>query len=171
MYGEEFPGAMLNGELPAFFFHFSVGPVLELFEEGGFDYGEGDADAAFVADPHEAGFGQEEDVAFGQHEAHVEESRETERLFQAVETHAAGAEVASLHADFFSLRLPDRDRSLAAGAEKFLLLVADEAQRGGALSRSKVDVVFLELAAEGTAGDAELFGGDSALATGTLEGR
>src|ERR1035438_4116789 len=68
MYGEEFPGAMLNGELPAFFFHFSVGPVLELFEKGGFDYGEADADAAFVADPHEAGFGQEEDVAFGQHE-------------------------------------------------------------------------------------------------------
>jgi hypothetical protein len=45
---------------------------LELLEEGRFDYGEADADAAFVADPHEAGLGLEEDFAFGQEEADIE---------------------------------------------------------------------------------------------------
>ncbi len=60
------------GEFPAFFFHLAVGPVLELFEEGRFDHSEADADAAFLADPHEAGFRLEEDFALGQHEADVE---------------------------------------------------------------------------------------------------
>ncbi len=122
--------------------------MLELFEEGGFDYGEADADAPFVADPHQAGLGLEKDFAFGQKEADIEQSRETQRVLQTVEAHASGAEVHSLHVDFFSLRIPDGDRNLNPCAKKFLLLVADEAERGGAFSGSKVDVVFLELAAK-----------------------
>ena len=162
--------AALRREFPPFFLHLSVCPVLELFEQGGFYDGEADADAAFVADPHEPGFGLEKDFAFGQDEADVEQSRETQRLFEAIESHAAGAEVDSLHADFFSLRIPDGDRNLNSGAEEFLLLVADESQRGCAFSGSEVDVVFLQLAAKGAAGDAELLGGESALAAGALEG-
>src|SRR6202011_5545282 len=80
----------LRGEFPAFVFHFAIGPMLEFFEEGGFDYGEADTDAAFVADPHQAGFGLEEDFAFWKDETYIEQSGETQGIFDAVEPHAAG---------------------------------------------------------------------------------
>jgi len=41
-------------EVPAFFLHPAVGPVLEFLEQGGLDHGEANADAAAFADPHEA---------------------------------------------------------------------------------------------------------------------
>jgi hypothetical protein len=62
----------LGGEVPAFFFHLAVGPVLELFEERRFDHCEADADAAFLADPHKTRFRLEEDIGLGQHEADVD---------------------------------------------------------------------------------------------------
>src|SRR5580704_2953937 len=141
-----------------------------MFEESGLDYGKADADAAFVTDPHEASLRLEQNFTFRQKEAHIEQSRETQRLVHAIEAHAAGAQIDTLHADFIASRIADGNRSLHARAEKLLLLVADEAQGGGVFSGSEVDVVFLELAAQRAAGDTELFGGESALAAGSLEG-
>ena len=44
---------LLGGEFPTFFFHLMVGPMLKLLEQGRFDHGKADADAAFLADPRD----------------------------------------------------------------------------------------------------------------------
>ena len=76
--------AVLGGKLPAFFFHFLVRPVLQVFEEGGFDHSEANPDAALIADPHEASFCQKNNLAVGQDEAYIQRAGEAQRLFEAV---------------------------------------------------------------------------------------
>src|SRR5580658_771809 len=70
-------GNGLGGKLPSFFFHFAVGPVLQLFEQGRFDHGKADADPAFFAHPHQPGLGLEHNFAVRQNEANVEQSSES----------------------------------------------------------------------------------------------
>src|ERR1700683_908381 len=65
---------LFTREFPAFIFHFLVGPALELFEEGGLDDGEADADTAFVAYPDHAGFRLKYGLAFGKSETQVQQS-------------------------------------------------------------------------------------------------
>src|ERR1700722_754463 len=159
----------LRREIPALFSHFLVAPVLELLKDGGLDDRETDANAFFVANPHEAGFGLELNVALGQKEAHIQKPGEAQRFGEAVETHASGAEVHALDADFLAFGIPHGDRNLDAGAEEFLLFAADGSERGRAAALCEVDVVLLQFAAERAAGNAELFGGESALAAGALQ--
>src|SRR3981081_1492882 len=116
-----------GGELPAFFFHFPVGPVLELFEERGFDDREPDADPAFVAHPHKASLRLEEVFAFGKDEAYIEKSGEAERFVKAVQSHPPGAEVNPINADLVAFGIPQGDGKLNAGPKKLLLLGTDEA--------------------------------------------
>src|SRR3984957_707464 len=92
-----------------------------------------------------------------------------QRFGEAVEAHASGAEVHALHADFLAFGVSHGDRNLDARAEKLLLFVADGSERGCATALREVDVVLLQLAAEGAAGNAELFGCESALTAGTLQ--
>src|SRR5580700_5270098 len=159
----------LRREIPAFFSHFLVAPVLELLEDGGLDDRETDANAFFVADPHKAGFGLELNVALGQKEAHIQKPGEAQRFGEAVEAHASGAEVHALDTDFLAFGVPHGDGNVDARPEELLLFVADRSERGGATTLREVDVVLLQLAAEGAAGNAELFGGESALTPGALQ--
>src|SRR5580658_228219 len=160
---------VLRREIPAFFSHFLVAPVLELLEDGGLDDGEADADPLFVADPHEAGFGLKGNVALGQNEAHIQKTGEAQRLGEAVEAHASGAEVYALDTDFLAFGVPHGDGNLDARAEELLLFVADRSEQDGATSLREVDVVLLQLAAKRAAGNAELFGGESALTPSALQ--
>jgi hypothetical protein len=46
----------LRGEVPAFFPHFAIAPLLKLFKQSGFDYGKANTDAPLIAHPHDARF-------------------------------------------------------------------------------------------------------------------
>src|SRR6202789_1887350 len=113
-------GWCLGWEVPAFFSHFLVAPMLKLLEDGGLDDGEADPDALFVADPHEAGFGLKGNVALGQNEAHIQKTGEAQRLGEAVEAHASGAEVYALDTDFLAFGVPYGDGNLDARPEELL---------------------------------------------------
>src|SRR4029077_15755866 len=92
----------------------------------------------------------------GERETHVEQAGKLHRFFQAIQPHAAGAEVHALDTHFIALLVLQRNGNLDAGAEEFLLLEADESQRVRSIGRIYVDVVFLQLSAERAARDAEL---------------
>lgn len=51
-----------DGQFPTFVLHLFVCPMLELFEERGFDHGEAQSDTALVADPYNARFGMKSNV-------------------------------------------------------------------------------------------------------------
>src|SRR4029077_18563656 len=137
----EIDSTELDREFPAFFFHLLVGPMLQLLKKRRFNHGKTDAHAPLITNPHESRFRLKQNFTFRQHEAYVEQSRKTQRLFHAVEAHAPRAEVDSLHVNLFALRIPDGNRSLNTSPKEFLLLITDEAQRGRTLSGSKTDVV------------------------------
>src|SRR5579863_885457 len=132
-----------GGKIPAFFLHFAVGPVLKLFKQCWFDHRKADAHAALVANPHQPGFGLEMDIAFGQVETDIQQPGEAQGLLQAIESHAASAQIDAQYLDYFSLRILHRDRGFDSGAEKLLLFVADETQRSNRLPRGERDIVFL----------------------------
>ena len=103
--------------------------MLELLEEGGVDDGEAKADAAFAAEPDDAGLRPKNGFAVGERKADVEQAGKLHRFFQSIQSHAAGAEVHALDADFLTMLVLQSNGELDAGAEKFLLLEADESQR------------------------------------------
>src|SRR5579872_270033 len=87
----------LDGKIPTFFFHLPVGPMLQLFKQRGFNDRKSDAHAPLVSDPHQASLRFESNITLRKFEAHVQQSSETKRLFQAVEAHSARAQIDSAH--------------------------------------------------------------------------
>src|ERR1700733_342346 len=160
---------MSGGKFPAFVFHSFVGPLLELFEERWFDDLETDANAACAAYPSHPRLGLKQSLASRQNEAQIQQAGKAHWFSHAVEAHASDAQIDALHAYFMPVRVFQSHGQLHARAEKFLLLGADQTKRRGRVGGSDIDFVFLQLAAQSAAGDAESFGSLRALAACALK--
>src|SRR5579863_4781351 len=132
--------------------------MLQLFEKGRFDHDKANSDAPFVANPHEARLGLKPNITFRQQETDIEQSSETKRLFEPIQTHPAGAEIDPLDCNLFALRILDRDLGFHPRAEELLLVIADGADGSRLFTRSEVNAVFLELPAQSASRNTELLG-------------
>src|SRR5579871_1738920 len=141
----------LDGKIPSFFLHLPIRPVLQLFKQRGFDYCKSYSYSAFISDPHESGLGFEPNISLRKIETDVQQSAEAKRLFETVKSHSARAQIDSAHLRLFAFGVAHCHWDLHLRSEEFLLLVADDSECGAAVSRRKVDVVFLQFAAQGPA--------------------
>src|SRR6202046_365544 len=156
--------------MPTFVFHLLVGPVLKLFEERRIDDGEAQANATLIAHPHNSRLGTKDHFGVGKREAHIEQPGKFHGLWKPIQSHAARAQVHALDLNLITPLVLQRDRQLNARPKEFLLLKTDESERGRALSGCDVDVVLLQLAAEGAAGNTQLVCRLGAMAATPLEG-
>src|ERR1022692_1277101 len=158
-----------GGQIPAFVFHLLVAPVLKLFKESGIDDCEAKADAPFVAHPDDSGLGAKDRLGVGKWEAHIEQAGKAHRFLKAIQPHAARAEVHALDAYLIAMLVFQCNGKLNARTKKFLLLETNESQWVRILPWCDVDVVLLQLAAEGAAGNAQLVRCRAAMAATPLE--
>src|SRR4029077_19818388 len=113
-------------EIPALVSHFLVRPLLKLFEQLRLDHGKADSDSPFLAHPDEACLGMKQRIAVGQREAEVKDPGKTQRIGDAVEAHAAGAQVHTPDLNFVAAGILKGYIKLHSSTIELLLLETDE---------------------------------------------
>ena len=90
-------GPKSRWDLPAFVFHFPVGPVLQLLEELRFHDHEAQARSPAAVGPYQSAFRMNDSFGFGQQKTYVDKSGKTGGIPNHIEPYAPRTQIDGLH--------------------------------------------------------------------------